>query len=132
MPHLQFEINAQLNSSQKKTFNKIILSEFSRIMKTGTDHIAISIREFSQQSLTLGRAEENDIVCLMNLDIRSGRTNKQKKQLIESYTNAVSEIFGVKKKINILLFLNIQELILIFMKKVCKIGLKTITRVKIK
>tara|TARA_B100000886_G_scaffold330117_1_gene280232 strand:+ start:2222 stop:2617 length:396 start_codon:yes stop_codon:yes gene_type:complete len=98
MPHLQFEINAQLNSSQKKTFNKIILSEFSRIMKTGTDHIAISIREFSQQSLTLGRAEENDIVCLMNLDIRSGRTNKQKKQLIESYTNAVSEIFGVKKK----------------------------------
>ena len=98
MPHLQFEINGQLNSSQKKTFNKIILSEFSRIMKTGTDHIAISIREFSQQSLTLGRAEENDIICLMNLDIRSGRTNKQKKQLIESYTNAVSEIFGVKKK----------------------------------
>ena len=54
-------------------------------MKTGTDHIAISIREFSQQSLTLGRAEENDIVCLMNLDIRSGRTNKQKKQLYPSF-----------------------------------------------
>ena len=69
MPHLQFEINKHFSSSQKKEFINIIISEFSRIMETGTEHIAISVREFNRESLTLGRAKDNDLICLMNLDL---------------------------------------------------------------
>ena len=98
MPHLQFEINKYLSSSQKKEFCKIITSEFSRIMQTGREHIAISLRELNRASLTLGRAKDNDLICLMNLDIRSGRSNKQKIELVKAYISAVSEIFGVEKK----------------------------------
>ena len=98
MPHLQFDINKQLSNSQKKQFSDIVKSEFSRIMQTGTEHIAISVREFNRESLTLGRANDNDLICLMNLDIRSGRSNEQKVELVKAYIGAVSEILGVEKK----------------------------------
>ena len=45
-------------------------------MQTGTDHIAITIRELEKENVSLGRAKNNDHVCLMNLDIRLGRTKK--------------------------------------------------------
>ena len=38
-------------------------------METGKDHIAISIRELEENSISLGRAK-NEYICLMNLDIR--------------------------------------------------------------
>ena len=36
-------------------------------MQTGTDHIAITIRELEKESLSLGRAGENESICLMVL-----------------------------------------------------------------
>ena len=80
MPHLQFEINKTLDKKIKIKFIKFAEESFSKIMQTGSDHIAISIREFKKGNLSLGRADLNDFICLMNLDIRSGRTVKQKKK----------------------------------------------------
>ena len=48
MPHLQFEINKKINQKVKKSFIKYVQKSFSSIMQTGTDHIAISIREFEK------------------------------------------------------------------------------------
>ena len=61
---------------------------FSKIMETGKDHIAISIRELKKNNLSLGRAK-NEYVCLMNLDIRAGRTEKQKIKLIKTLISVV-------------------------------------------
>ena len=71
MPHLQFDINKKFSRKKKIFFITEVKKEFSRIMKTGKDHIAISFREFELESLSLGRANINEIVCLMNLDILS-------------------------------------------------------------
>ena len=79
MPHLQFEINKKLDKKIKIKFIKFVEENFSKIMQTGSDHIAISIREFKKGNLSLGRADLNDFICLMNLDIRSGRTLGKKK-----------------------------------------------------
>ena len=96
MPHLQFDVNKELNNDQRKVFVEYVKSVFSEIMRTGTNHIAVSLREFPKFSLTLGRAKLGDFVCFMNLDIRTGRTNKQKRELAIKYMEGVKEILGIK------------------------------------
>ena len=97
MPHLQFEINKKLNKQSKINFKIFVEDSFSRIMQTGKDHIAISIRELEESNLSLGRAK-NEFVCLMNLDIRTGRTNEQKIKLIKTLISGVEKFFYIKKK----------------------------------
>ena len=96
MPHLQFDVNKELNNEQRKVFVEYVKRVFSDIMRTGVNHIAVSLREFPKFSLTLGRAELGDFVCFMNLDIRTGRTNKQKRELAIKYMEGVKEILGIK------------------------------------
>ena len=96
MPHLQFDVNKELNNEQRKVFVEYVKRVFSEIMRTGVNHIAVSLREFPKFSLTLGRAELGDFVCFMNLDIRTGRTNKQKRELAIKYMEGVKEILGIK------------------------------------
>ena len=96
MPHLQFEINKKLNKESKNEFISFVEESFSKIMETGRDHIAISIRELEENSLSLGRAK-NEYICLMNLDIRAGRTDKQKIKLIKTLISGVEKFFFIKK-----------------------------------
>ena len=96
MPHLQFDVNKELNNEQRKAFVEYVKSVFSDIMRTGVNHVAVSLREFPKFSMTLGRAELGDFVCFMNLDIRTGRTNKQKRELAKKYMEGVEEILGIK------------------------------------
>ena len=96
MPHLQFDVNKKLNNEQRKVFVEYVKSVFSETMRTGVNHIAVSLREFPKYSLTLGRAELGDFVCFMNLDVRNGRTNKQKRELAIKYMEGVKEILGIK------------------------------------
>ena len=96
MPHLQFDVNKKLNNEQRKVFVEYVKSVFSETMRTGVNHIAVSLREFPKFSLTLGRAELGDFVCFMNLDLRNGRTNKQKRELAIKYMEGVKEILGIK------------------------------------
>ena len=56
MPHLQFDVNKELNNEQRKVFVEYVKSVFSETMRTGVNHIAVSLREFPKFSLTLGRA----------------------------------------------------------------------------
>lgn len=97
MPHLQFDINKKLEKKFKQQFIIFIEENFSKIMETGTDHIAITIREFKKDNLSLGRVNNSDHVCLMNLDIRLGRTEKQKLELVKTFIVGVEKFFGVNK-----------------------------------
>ena len=96
MPHLQFDVNKELNNEQRKVFVEYVKRVFSDIMRTGVNHVAVSLREFPKFSMTLGRAELGDFVCFMNLDMRTGRTNKQKRELAIKYMEGVKEILGIK------------------------------------
>lgn len=98
MPHLQFEINKKLTNETKEKFVDEIRKTFSEIMDTGTNHIAISIREYDKYSLTIGRANPNEDICLMNLDIREGRTIQQRRELALRYMAIVNEIFAVDNR----------------------------------
>ena len=98
MPHLQFEINKKVSDDSKEEFVNQIRYSFAQIMDTGVDHIAISIREYDKYNLTIGRASINDDICLMNLDIREGRTIEKRRQLALKYMEIVKENFGIDQK----------------------------------
>ncbi len=98
MPHLQFEINKKGSDESKKICVNEIRKTFSEVMDTGTDHIAISLREYDKYSLTIGRADVNDDICLMNLDIREGRTIEKRRELALKYMEIVKETFGISSK----------------------------------
>ena len=98
MPHLQFEINKKVDDETKDNFVKNIRDTFAEIMDTGTDHIAISIREYDKYHLTIGRANPLDDICLMDLDIREGRTIEKRRKLALSYMSIVNQIFGIDTK----------------------------------
>ena len=52
MPHLQFDINKKLNSKDKNKFCKYVRDSFGKIMKNGTDHVAISLRELKKDAVS--------------------------------------------------------------------------------
>ena len=98
MPHLQFELNKKISQETKKEFVHQIRDCFSQVMDTGTDHIAISIREYGKYSLSIGRADFNEDICLMNLDIREGRTIEKRRELALRFMDIVSNNFGIIQK----------------------------------
>jgi 5-carboxymethyl-2-hydroxymuconate isomerase len=98
MPHLQFEINKKVSNESKEEFVEQIRKTFSEIMDTGVDHIAITLREYDKYSLTIGRADVNDDICLMNLDIRQGRTIEKRRELALKYMEIIKETFGINSK----------------------------------
>ena len=71
MPHLQFEINKKLNKKDKIKFINFIEESFSKIMQTGTDHIAISIKELEKENLSLGRAKISSRLCRFSFRFRT-------------------------------------------------------------
>tara|TARA_B100000575_G_C22743515_1_gene444390 strand:- start:44 stop:430 length:387 start_codon:yes stop_codon:yes gene_type:complete len=93
MPHIQIDISQNLRNEQKKIICKHVAEIFSTVMKTGKDHIAISIREFDQDNLYLGQVTDiSDGIVLMNIDLRSGRTIQQRKKLKSELMDALSQI----------------------------------------
>ena len=104
MPHLQFEINKKVCKETKEEFSKQIRDVFSEVMDTGKDHIAISLREYEKYSLSIGRADPKDDICLMNLDIREGRTIEKRRELALRFMEIVKVNFQVDTKNQYLTF----------------------------
>lgn len=98
MPHLQFEVNKVLTQKTKEDFAQQIRETFSEVMQTGTEHIAISLREYEKYNLTIGRANPNDDICLMNLDIREGRSLEKRRELALRYMSIVRDMLNVENK----------------------------------
>lgn len=98
MPHLQFEVNKVLTQKTKEDFAQQIRETFSEVMQTGTEHIAISLREYEKYNLTIGRANPNDDICLMNLDIREGRSLEKRRELALRYMSIINKLFEVDNK----------------------------------
>ena len=96
MPHLQFEFNFPLNDNDKKEFAEEIKQLFSRVMDTGCEHIAITLRSYERYALALGRATSAaDGIAFVNADIRAGRSPKQKRQLCLQFMHAIERRWQV-------------------------------------
>ena len=61
-----------------------------------------------KENVSLGRVKNNDHVCLMNLDIRLGRTKKQQLELVKTFIIGVEKIFGINRNNQYVTFTNHQ------------------------
>lgn len=98
MPHLQFEINKQVEDNKKEEFVKNVREAFATLMGADEGHIAISIRELDPLSLSIGRVPSGEYVCLMHLDIREGRSFEQKRDLALRFMAIVNNYFEIDLK----------------------------------
>ncbi len=98
MPHIQFEINQNITKEKKENLLEEIRTCFSEVMDTGTEHIAISIREHEKYNLTIGRANPEENICLMNLDIREGRTIEQRRELALRFMDIVNRNLNINNE----------------------------------
>lgn len=98
MPHLQFEINKTLDSEIKRKFAEEVRDSFAEIMDTETYHIAVSIREHDKFNLSIGRVKPGDDLCLMNLDLREGRSAEKRRELALRYMAIVNSHFNIDPK----------------------------------
>ncbi|WP_273265652.1 tautomerase family protein [Flexistipes sinusarabici] len=96
MPHLQFEFSFNADSESKRKFSSKIMEHFSEIMDTGTDHIGITIREFKNNGLFMGRVKNTDErIAFVNADIREGRLYEQRRKLALAFMKEINEFFNV-------------------------------------
>ncbi len=99
MPHLQFEMNFSATSDEKKQFAAAVVRQFSEIMDTGTDHIAVTLRCFGAEDLTFGRAAPSGgRTVFVNADIRLGRTKDHKRRLALAYIGEIAKTWGVARE----------------------------------
>ena len=99
MPHLQIDINLSLTREQKITVAARIRQLFSEVMDTGTDHIAVSIREHDTYNLDIGRAKDHEKgIALINADIREGRSLVQRRGLAVGFIDILEELLGTPRE----------------------------------
>ena len=82
----------------KEKFISSVLKIFGDVMQTGTNHVAVSLREYDNGNLSLGRINYQDPVCLMNLDVRGGREIEKRRQLATAYFILVNALFKIGKE----------------------------------
>ena len=96
MPHLQIDINKNVKNEVKKNIAIRFKSLFSKIMDTGTDHIATTIRELDTYNLDIGRVKDyKQGVALINADIRGGRELEKRRNLALGFIEIVNELLNI-------------------------------------
>jgi len=99
MPHLQIDINKNLSDETKSSIADRFKTIFSRVMDTGTDHIATTIRELGTYNLDIGRVEDHELgVALVNADIREGRDLQKRRELALGFIVILNDLVNIPVK----------------------------------
>jgi phenylpyruvate tautomerase PptA (4-oxalocrotonate tautomerase family) len=96
MPHLQFDLSFTPSRDAKIRFASAIVQHFARVMDTGTDHIAVTLRCGAREDLAFGRAADPSRgIAFLNADLRRGRTPEQKRSLALAMIGELEQVLGV-------------------------------------
>jgi phenylpyruvate tautomerase PptA (4-oxalocrotonate tautomerase family) len=99
MPHLQFDLNFTPEPRDKTRFSAAVVHHFARVMDTGTDHIAVSLRCAGREDLTFGRAQDPSRgIAFLNADLRKGRTPDQKRSFALAVIDELERTLGVPRQ----------------------------------
>lgn len=101
MPHLQLEVSDPLEMAEIEAFADWVTALYSDVMATGTDHVAVTIRD--GVALSLGRADDG-AVAVMNADIRAGRSSAQRRELATAVMAELADRWGVPERNSYVVF----------------------------
>lgn len=98
MPHLQFDLNFTPKAETKTRFAAAVVGHFARVMDTGTDHIAVTLRCGAGEDLLFGRAADPSRgVAFLNADLRRGRTADQKRRFALAVIDELERVLEVPR-----------------------------------
>ena len=98
MPHLQFDLSFTPAAEKKTRFATAVIAHFARVMDTGTDHIAVSLRCAERGDLMFGRAADPARgIAFLNADLRRGRTPDQKRTFALAVIDELEKVLGVPR-----------------------------------
>lgn len=95
MPHIQIEVTVAPADEEIHDFTEWAVARYAEVMKTGTGHIAITIRPYEQATLSLGRADPAEPVAVMNVDVRAGRSFEQRRTFATDVMDELSDRWDV-------------------------------------
>src|SRR5882724_12819877 len=96
MPHLQFDLNFTPKAQDKTRFADAVVQHFGKVMDTGTDHVAVTLRCGAREDLVFGRAgDPSRGIAFLNADLRRGRTPDQKRRFALAVIDDLGRVFDV-------------------------------------
>lgn len=95
MPHLQYEFNRPLDDADCERLTDWTTIEYAEVMDTGTDHVAVSVRQHPSHGVSLGRATNGDAVVVLDADVREGRTFGQRERFADAVIDTLDDWFDV-------------------------------------
>ncbi|MFB6079244.1 MAG: tautomerase [Halarchaeum sp.] len=94
MPLLQFDTTLTLDDAERGSFAAFVRETYAERMHTGTDHVAVVVREHDQSALSIGRGVDGDLLFL-DAEVRRGRADGTKRAFALAVMERVREEFGV-------------------------------------
>ncbi len=94
MPHLAVDVTGPLAPADKRGFAADLTEGYAAEMATGTDHVAVTVREREPAEIHLGRAVAGRRLVL-DADVSRGRSAERRRAFALLAIEAAGERFGV-------------------------------------
>jgi phenylpyruvate tautomerase PptA (4-oxalocrotonate tautomerase family) len=95
MPLLEFDCSAAMTADENQRFSGRITELYADHMETGTDHIAVVLRERSELELDIGRADSAEPCLVLDAEIRQGREFEAKRAFALAVMELADEIWEI-------------------------------------
>ncbi|MBP2251474.1 hypothetical protein J2754_001799 [Halarchaeum solikamskense] len=71
MPLLQFDTTLALDATETEAFAAFVRETYADVMRTGTDHVAVTVRTHADAALSIGRGVDGPLLFL-DAEVRRG------------------------------------------------------------
>lgn len=95
MPLLGFDCSAEITAGEKQRFTRRVTDLYAEHMNTGTDHVAVAIRERTVAELSIGRADSEQPSLVLDAEIRRGREFEQKRAFALAVMDLANELWAI-------------------------------------
>lgn len=96
MPVLTIDCSAVMTEGEKQAFVRRVTDLYAEHMETGTDHVAVAVRERSTAELAIGRAGSDEPCLVLDADVRRGREFEQKRSFALAVMKLAADAWGIR------------------------------------
>jgi phenylpyruvate tautomerase PptA (4-oxalocrotonate tautomerase family) len=85
-----------MTEGEKQAFVRRVTDLYAEHMETGTDHVAVAVRERSTAELAIGRAGSDEPCLLLEADVRRGREFERKRSFALAVVELAADAWGIR------------------------------------
>nr|WP_303650210.1 tautomerase [Halalkalicoccus sp. NIPERK01] len=84
-----------MTAGEKRAFARRVRSLYAEHMDTGTDHVAVVIRERTESELSIGRADPDQPCLVLDAEIRRGREFERKRSFALAVMGLANDAWAI-------------------------------------